>query len=151
MVRIKFYADATEVGMPFINIGEKSSQNMIMLLDSGSNENILFGEAYQQMKHLFSELEGDYSVTGIEGVPTKVIKVEGTLPLCGKEHEITFLIRKECSVVQDLSEQMGFHIAGIIGTTFMAEHDWLIDFGKQEVVIPDNDISVNDLRRCAKS
>ena len=90
-------------------------------------------------------------MTGIDGVATKVIKVGGTLPLCGKEYEITFLIREDNSIIQVLSEQMGFHIAGIIGTTFMAEHDWLIDFGKQEVVIPDNDISVNDLRRCAKS
>jgi hypothetical protein len=31
---------------------------------------------------------------------------------------------------------MGFPIVGIIGTLFMAEHDWVLDFGKQEVLIP---------------
>jgi hypothetical protein len=32
----------------------------------------------------------------------------------------------------------------------MAEHGWVMDFGKQEVQIPDMDISVEDLQRLKK-
>ncbi len=38
-------------------------------------------------------------------------------------------------------------IIGMIGTQFMAEHDWVLDFGKQEVLIPDSDVSLEELRR----
>ena len=32
----------------------------------------------------------------------------------------------------------------------MAEHDWVLDFGKQEVLIPDTDVSVEEFRKLNK-
>ena len=39
---------------------------------------------------------------------------------------------------------MGFPVASIIGTNFLAEHGWVIDFGKQEVILPVGDFGLID-------
>jgi hypothetical protein len=49
---------------------------------------------------------------------------------------MTFLVRDDDDAGLMLSEAMGFNIIGIIGTLFMAENDWVLDFGRQEVLIP---------------
>ena len=81
-------------------------------------------------------VEGDYTVTGIDGQPQKVTRVSGYMPFLGKNHEMTFLVRDDDDAGLMLSEAMGFNIIGIIGTLFMAENDWVLDFGRQEVLIP---------------
>ena len=141
MRKIKFYADASKVGMPFISINEGGFQNAIFLLDTGSNENVLFGYVYQQIKHQLKEVEGNYSITGIDGNPKKVTKVMGYMPFCGKYYEMSFLVRDEDDAGRLFSKEMGFLVIGIIGTFFMTEHGWVIDFGKQEVLIPETDMS----------
>lgn len=145
MGKIKFYADATKVGMPFICINEGGFKNVAMLIDTGSTNNVLFGYVYEQAKDQLQELEGDYTITGIDGKPKKATSVVGNMPFCGKIYEMTFLVKDEDDLGQMLSKEMGFTVIGIIGTLFMAEHDWVLDFGKQEVVIPDADISADDL------
>lgn len=136
MGKIKFYTDARKAGMPFIGINEDGFQNAVFMLDTGSTENILFGYVYQQAKQQLKVVEGDYTVTGIDGQPQKVTRVSGYMPFLGKNHEMTFLVRDDDDAGLMLSEAMGFNIIGIIGTLFMAENDWVLDFGRQEVLIP---------------
>ena len=147
MGKIKFYADATKVGMPFVCVNERGFQNAVFILDTGSTGNILFGYVYEQAKDQLKEEEGDYTVTGIDGQPQKVVRVIGNVPFCGKSYEISFLVRNDDDAGKLLSEEMGFPIVGIIGTLFIAEHDWVLDFGKQEVLIPDTDVSIEDIRK----
>ncbi len=150
MGRIKFYTDATKTGLPFICINEGGFQNAVMLIDTGSTNNVLFGYVYQQVKHQLKEVEGDYTVTGIDGKPRKVANVMGYMPFCGKKYEMSFLVNDENDAGKALSEELGFNVIGMIGTLFMAEHDWVLDFGKQEALIPDTDVSVEDFRKLNK-
>ena len=121
MGRIKFYADAAKVGMPFISISVEGFQ-MIMMIDTGSTNNVLFRYVYQQVREQLREVETDYTITGIDGKPNKVICVVGSALLGGNRHEMSFLVRED------------FPVCGIIGTLFMAEHGWMLDFANQEVV-----------------
>ena len=150
MGKIKFCMDATKAGLPFICINKEGFQNAVMLIDTGSTNNVLFGYVYQQVKHQLKEVEGEYTVTGIDGKPQKVANVMGYMPFCGKKYEMSFLVRDEDDAGKALSEEFGFNVIGIIGTVFMAEHDWVLDFGKQEVLIPDTDVSVDELRKLSK-
>ncbi len=72
MGRIKFYADAAKVGMPFMSINVEGFQ-MIMMIDTGSTNNVLFRYVYQQVREQLREVETDYTITGIDGKPNKVI------------------------------------------------------------------------------
>ena len=137
MGKIKFYADVSKVGLPFIEIKDEGEDaGSIWLVDTGSNDNVLFGYIYRQVKDKMIPVEGDYGLYGIDGKKTEMIKVKTTLTICKKDYDISFLVRDDDEAVKRLSNDMGFPIFGIIGTLFMAEHNWVVDFAKQEIRIP---------------
>ena len=142
--RLRFFSDATETGLPLIRIEEGDFEGIVMLIDTGSNDNIIFGYAYHQLEDLMKPLEVQSELFGIDGKPTTLNCVSGVFTFCEKEYEMPFLLREDDKAIVMLSQQVGFPISGIIGTKFMAEHDWIIDFGKQEVIIPETDISTLD-------
>ena len=125
-----------------------------MQIDTGSNDNSIFGFAYCQLEDLFTPIEGERKVYGMDGNAIVVSCIRGCFTFCGKEYEMNFLLNKEDGAFVQLSQEMGFPISGIIGTKFLAEHGWVLDYGKQEVVIPSSDVSTTDLdavkRRFAK-
>lgn len=135
MEKIIFYADATEKGLPFIRIQEGKFEGLVFMIDTGSNDNILFGYAYQQLKDMMAPVEGQSSLYGIDGKPTNVDLASGKFSFFGKEHDMVFLIREDDEAGKLLSQEMGFPICGIIGTKFMLEHNWIINFAKQEIVV----------------
>lgn len=98
---------------------------------------------------LFDILKRLTRLTGIVDTwkPRKATAVVGNMPFCGKSYGMMFLVQEENDPGQTPSEEMGISIIGMIGTQFMAEHDWVFDFGKQEVLIPDSDVSLEELRR----
>lgn len=142
--RLRFFSDATETGLPLIRIEEGDFEGIVMLIDTGSNDNIIFGYAYHQLEDLMKPLEVQSELFGIDGKPTTLNCVSGVFTFCEKEYEMPFLLREDDKAIVMLSQQVGFPISGIIGTKFMAEHDWIIDFGKHEVIIPETDISTLD-------
>lgn len=145
MKKIDFYADATKVGMPFVCVNEGGFKNAVFMIDTGSTNNVLFRYIYEQAKDQLKEAEGKYTITGIDGKPKEVISVIGYVPFCGKEYEMTFLVRDDDDAGIALSEEVGFTVVGLIGTLFLAEHGWVIDYAKQAVFIPETDINVDDL------
>ena len=154
MGKIRFYADATKVGMPFININEGGPEKVIMLIDTGSTYNSLFAYAYKQAKEKYKEVEGvDHFLYGIEGKEAKAKCVVGTINFLGKDREMYFLVKEddETDAGLMLSEQVKFPVVGIIGTSFMVEHNWKIDFANQEIIIPEFDIWPDDFKKVLAS
>lgn len=138
MKRIKFYVDATKVGMPFVCANEGGFQDAVFLIDTGSTNNVLFRNIYEQAKDQLEEVEGEYTITGIDGIPKEVKAVKGYVPFCSKEYEMIFLVRDDDDAGIALSQAMGFTVIGMIGTLFLAEHGWVLDFANQEVIIPES-------------
>ena len=134
--RIPFFADAQEKGMPFIRISEGPFKGIVMVIDTGCTDNVMFGYAYHQLKKRMRPLEETVNQIGIDGIGTTRKMASGTLAFCGREYEMTFVVREDNVAGIELSKEMGFPITGLIGTFFMANHGWVIDFGKQEVLIP---------------
>ena len=144
---IRFFADATIIELPFIRVAEGDFEGLVFLIDTGSNDNIIFGYAHKELNDMFVAVEGTSSLYGIDGKKTDVSHTRGKFFFCGKEHEMEFLVREDDEAAMHLSEDMGFPIAGIIGTKFMVEHGWVLDFAHQEIVIPTTDVSVEDLQK----
>lgn len=141
MGKIKFYVDAAKVGMPFVCVNEGGFQNVVFMIDTGSTDNILFRYIYEQAKDQLEETDGKFTVTGIDGKAQEVMQVIGYVPFCGKEYEMKFLVRGDDAGIA-LSKAMGFSVIGLIGTYFMVEHGWVIDFANQEILIPDSNDSI---------
>lgn len=146
MRKMKFYADATKAGLPFIQIPMDDSKGIIMLIDTGSNDNIMFGYAYRELKGMMKEEKSKSYLYGIDGKQTLMNHASGVFSICGMKYDMIFLIREDNDAGLKLSEEMGFPVCGIIGTLFMAEHGWMLDFAKQEVIISDADVSWEELR-----
>ena len=146
MCKIRFYADVTEIQMPVIRIEEGLFKGMILVVDTGSNNNILFGYVYNQIKDKLQPVEGIQELYGIDGKVTLMNIAKGIVSFGGIEYEMHFLIREDDEAAMALSRDLGFPICGIIGTNFMAEHDWIIDYGKQEITIG-NPVSTLMLRQ----
>lgn len=142
MDKINFYADTTKVGMPFIKIKEGDLEGSIFLLDTGSNNSLMFGYAYEQVKQRMHKIDCCTTHWGIEGKPMQVSSVGGKLTFDGQDYDMSFLLLEDDIAGKMLSEELGFTIAGIIGTAFMSEHDWVIDFSKQEVQVRNSNVSV---------
>ena len=102
MRKMKFYADATKVGMPFICVNEGGFQNAVFMIDTGSTCNVLFRYIYEQAKDQLEEAEGRYTITGIDGRPKEVKPVKGYVPFCGKKYEMTFLVRDDDAAEKEI-------------------------------------------------
>ena len=138
---LRFYRNTEDTGLPFIRISEGLFRGVVFLIDTGSNDNVMFGYAYEQVQQLMSSHKETRQLYGLEGKANEVGMASCTLRFCGQDYDTSFLINEDGLAGKQLSQEMGFPIAGIIGTRFMAEHDWRIDFARQEVVIPRRDVS----------
>ncbi len=137
MGKISFYKNVQDIATPFIKIEEGDFKGRIFLIDTGSSNNMLFDSAYLQMKDTLAPEEGAFQQFGIDGKWTEISHLErGKLTICGREYGMFFLIVDD-QPAKMLEAELGFPICGIIGTPFMAEHDWKIDFAKQEITLPD--------------
>lgn len=141
----RFFADVMITGLPFVRVAEGVFEGLVLLIDTGSNDNIMFGCAHKELKEMFVAVESTSSLYGIDGKKTDVSHTRGKFSFCGKEHEMEFLVREDDEAAKHLAEDMGFQIARIIGTKFMVEHGWVLDFAQQEIMIPNTDVSVGDL------
>ena len=149
--QMRFYAETTRVEMPFVQIGVDDERSIIMLIDTGSNVNVMFDYAYQELKQMMKEEEGKSTLVGIGGESAPMDFVSGDFSICGKTYNMLFVLQVDNEIGKRLSQEKGFPIAGIIGTSFMTEHGWIIDFGKQAIIIPNTDVSSEDLEKLGKS
>ena len=59
MKKIKFWGDASKLGMPYIEIKGEGFDHMLMLVDTGSDKNYLFDYVYEQVKDVLKPVEGE--------------------------------------------------------------------------------------------
>lgn len=132
---IKFYIDVEQTGLPFIKVGIDDTRSVIMLIDSGSQDCAVFEYLYQEAKELFIHTT-DTTITHGIGGSTETSNVIGKLHLAGREFPAYFFIASS-EVGQSLRETVGAPVGGLIGTRFMLEYGWIIDYNKQAILIPE--------------
>ena len=144
---IRFFVDVTETGLPLIRINEGDFKGLVFLVDSGSNDNLMFGYAFHQLEDYMKPTDVESNLFGLDGKSTVSKCVCGTFSFCGKKYDMSFVVSENNDAIIKVSLEVGFPISGIIGTKFMAEHEWVIDFGKQEIIIPAHDVTSADLNK----
>lgn len=133
--QIPFCADVKQLHLPFIHIGIDKERSVTMLVDTGSENNRIFDYLYNQESELFTKTGEEVNLQGVAGSKISYF-VSGSLYVKGEECPTTFsIIEGEAGMA--LSETVGFPVAGLIGTEFMLEHGWIVDFSRQAILIPE--------------
>ncbi len=146
MSKISFYCDVHEVGLPLIKVYTEGLGDIVMLIDSGATSNILFRNTYRDLEKFLKPIDEKKPTYSLDG---KIIELEqtcGIVTIGDKEHEMRFAIKENDDACNILTKELGFRVYGIIGSDFMVEHNWTINYAKQEIVIPDIDINTLDFK-----
>ena len=149
--RIGFFINVMKYYMPLVRVENGDFEGVVFLIDSGACENVIFGYAFHQLEEFFKPSDARCEISGIEGNPVTLNCVFGTLSFSGKDYATRFVVSENSEAILRMSQEVGFAISGILGTKFMAEHGWMIDIGKQEIVIPPYDVSSSDYEAAIKS
>lgn len=134
MKGIKFCADIAKTQVPFIPLGIDETHFVAMLVDTGSTGNLIFTNAYNELKDRFSPTDRQASMFGVEGQETIVDIVCAEFYVCGVKQQMEFQIANG-STGEQLSNNVGLPVCGIIGSNYMCEHGWIIDYSNQAVLI----------------
>ena len=113
-----------KTGLPLII----SSDNLCFLIDTGSTHNTLFGFVYEHFKDRFKVLEEKRSIIGIDGVQHEAPTIEATFNFEGMNYTSYFAVLNASEAVMQVQEETGVQIHGVLGTLFLVENKWIVDF-----------------------
>ena len=116
-----------KAGLPLILTSGKTN-NLCFLIDTGATHNTLFDFVYEHFKSEFKLLEGAYRTMGIEGHYKETPTIEATFNFEGIDYTSIFSVLDATDVVQQIQEETGMQIHGILSTNFLLENKWIIDF-----------------------
>lgn len=122
-----------KVGLPLI-ITSGKLKNICFLIDTGATHNTLFDFVYEYFKREFKLLDGTYKTMGIEGHYQEVPMIEATFNFEGKDYSSVFAVLDASDAVKQVQKETGIQIHGVLGTAFLLENNWIIDFEQMKVI-----------------
>lgn len=125
-----------QTGLPLI-LTSGELKNLCFLIDTGATHNTLFDFVYEHFKNEFKLLEGTYRTMGIEGHYKETPIIEATFNFEGKNYTSTFSVLNASEAVKQVQQETGTQIHGVLGTQFLMENQWIIDFETYNVKCKD--------------
>lgn len=116
-----------KTGLPLI-ITSGKLKNLCFLIDTGATHNVLFSHVYEHFKDEFKTLDEKQNIMGIEGHYEETSIIEATFNFEGIDYTSIFSVLDATDVVQQIQEETGMQIHGILSTNFLLENKWIIDF-----------------------
>lgn len=121
-----------KTGLPLIVTSGKL-KNLCFLIDTGSNNNILFSYVYEHLKDEFKMLDSTCRTMGIEGHYKETPVIEATFNFEGTDYTSTFSVLDATEAIAQVQEETGVQIHGVLGTQFFIENKWIIDLDRLEI------------------
>ena len=118
-----------KTGLPLI-ITSGKLKNLCFLIDTGSTHNIMFAYVYEHFKNELKLLNEKQNIMGIEGHYEEPPTIEATFNFEGTDYTSTFSVFDGSDAIMQVQEETGVQIHGILGTQFLMENNWVIDFEK---------------------
>lgn len=122
----------TKLGLPLIVTSSKP--NLCFLIDTGASHNIMFSYVYEEIPQYFSATQDTYCIMGIEGNKQDVSQVvEASISFDNKESRVTFSVMEANAAILHIQDESGIQIHGILGTPFLTQNKWILDFNNLSV------------------
>ena len=116
-----------KTGWPLILTSGKL-KNICFLIDTGSTHNILFSFVYEHFKEEFKLLDSAIKTMGIEGQYQEAPVIEATFNFEGIDYTSTFSVLDASDAIAQVQGETGIQVHGVLGTQFLLENGWSIDF-----------------------
>lgn len=123
-----------KTGLPLIPLMLKDA-TLCFLIDTGATHNAIFYFIYEHFKSEFTLKDTEQSIMGIEGNSCKTFAIEATLGLEGRRFTSVFSVLDASKAVEQVFEETGIQLHGVLSTNFLVENKWILDFNKQEIRI----------------
>lgn len=116
-----------KTGLPLI-LSSGKLKNLCFLIDTGSNNNVLFDFVYEHFKEEFKLLDGTCRTMGIEGHFVNHPVIEATFNFEGTDYTSEFSVIDATEAITHLQEETGMLLHGVLGIQFLVENGWKLDF-----------------------
>lgn len=119
-----------KTGLPLI-VSSGKLKNLCFLIDTGSSHNILFSYVYEHFKEEFNVTGNTHQIMGLEGEYKEApIIIEATFNFEGNDYTSTFSVFNATKAITQVQQETSVQIHGILGSQFLMEHHWIVDFNK---------------------
>lgn len=120
------------IRLPLILV-EVKDKYLSFILDTGSTCSLIDSTVVEYFKDIVEPV-GDYCISGIEGTKHKVDMI--TLPFTFENqiYKPKFCVRPLLDAFKSIEEKSGIQVHGLIGTDFLLENKWIINFEKLKLI-----------------
>jgi len=121
----------SKIGLPLIMTADKP--NICFLIDTGATHNILFSFVYEHIKSSCTAISERSIIMGIEGEMNETMQIEISLSFGGQNSKARFSIIDTDKAVAQIQSETGIQIHGILGTPFLIDNKWILDFNNLKI------------------
>lgn len=121
-----------KTGLPLI-ITSGKLKNLCFLIDTGATSNVLFSYVYEHFKEEFKTLNEKQNIMGIEGHYKETPIIEATFNFEGVDYTSVFAVVDASDAIAQVQKETGVQIHGVLGTQFLIENKWIVDFDRLTV------------------
>jgi len=124
-----------KTGLPLI-IVDVNGHNVCLLLDTGSNKNLLNQKVYDFFRD-HAQPSGQQELFGLDGNAQHNTTVEMKFIFEGQEYSADFIVVDTERAFDQIQTESGIQIHGILGNEFFCLNKWIIDFDQCRVYAVD--------------
>jgi len=121
----------SKVQLPLIIVKVKEKY-ICFILDTGSTCSLIDSTVVEYFKDIVEPV-GDYYISGIEGTKHKVDMITLPFNFEGQIYKPKFCVRPLLDAFKSIEEENGIQVHGLLGTDFLLENKWIIDFNKLKI------------------
>lgn len=117
--------------LPIILVDVKG-EYLCFILDTGSTCSLIDSTVVEYFKDIVEPV-GDYFISGIEGTKHKVDMIILPFNFEGQIYKPKFCVKPLLDAFSCIEQESGIQVQRLLGTDFLLENKWIIDFNKIEI------------------
>lgn len=125
------YYGINQIKLPIILV-EIEGKHLCFILDTGSTCSLIDSSVVEYFKDIVESI-GDYCISGIDGTKHKVDVITLPFKFEGQIYKSRFCVKPLLDAFKDIEKESGIQVHGLLGTDFLIENKWIIDFKELKI------------------
>ena len=120
------YHGFNQTKLPIIVV-KVEDKHLCFILDTGSTCSLIDSNVVEYFKDIVAPI-GDYCISGIDGTKHKVDVIILPFNFESQEYKSMFCVKPLLDAFRAIEIESGIQVHGLLGTDFLIENQWIIDF-----------------------